>query len=141
MAGPPRPNQLSSSYSARSSSVTLIVEFSLLWAPFGWLVLMIMGYGLLAFLVSVGFQYPNLEWDDPRRMSNRKAGLPMLIGSFLYSLVGIVVAVATYALANGQPSFAIPIVIMGLAILAGGTWFFVHTRVNTVEAVWPQIGA
>jgi hypothetical protein len=117
-----------------------ILNFSLLWAPYGWLVLMIMGYGLLAFLVSVGFLYPNLEWDDPRRMSNRKATMPVLIGSFLYSLVGVFVALATYALAHGQQAYAVPIVIMGLALLAGGTWLFVHTRANKVEAAWARIG-
>ena len=117
-----------------------ILNFSLLWAPYGWLVLMIMGYGLLAFLVSVGFLHPNLEWDDPRRMTNRKATIPMLAGSFLYSLVGIFVSLATYALANGQQAYAVPIVIMGLALLIGGTWLFVHTRSRKVETAWARIG-
>jgi hypothetical protein len=30
----------------------------------------------------------------------------------------------TYILAHGNPALAIPIVIMGLSLLAGGTWFF-----------------
>jgi hypothetical protein len=118
----------------------LTINFSLLWAPFGWLVLMIMGYGMIAFLVSVGFIYPNLAWDDPRRMTNRKASIPMLVGTFVYSLIGILIAVATYALAHGQQPFAIPIVIMGLALLAGGTWLLIHARSNKVEAVWSRLG-
>ena len=116
-----------------------IIKFSLLWSPYGWLVLLIMGYGLISFLVSIGFLYPNLEWEDPRRMSNRKAGLPLLTGSFAYSIVGIVVAVLIFHAANTVPSLAIPIVIMGLALLAGGTWFFVHWSTNRVEAGWPEL--
>jgi len=117
-----------------------LVNFRLLWAPYGWLVLMIMGYGLLAFLVSVGFLYPNLEWDDPRRMTNRKASLPSLIGSVVYSLVAIIVAWFTYIVANAQQAYAVPIVIAGLTLLAGGTWLFVHRRSRKVEDAWARIG-
>jgi len=69
-----------------------------------------------------------------------KAGLPSLIGSLLYSIVSIVVAVGTYIIANESPSLAVPVLIMGLALLAGGTWFFVHWSSNRVEAAWPLIG-
>jgi hypothetical protein len=117
-----------------------LVNFSLLWAPYGWLVLMIMGYGLLSFLVSVGFLYPNLVWDDPRRMTNSKASLPSLIGSAVYSLVAVAVAWFTYIVANAQQAYAVPIVIAGLALLAGGTWLFVHRRSRKVESAWVRIG-
>jgi len=117
-----------------------ILKFSLLWAPYGLLTLLIMGYGLFAFLVSIGFLYPNLTWEDPRRMSNRKAGIPGLAGSLVYSLIAIIIVVATYAFAHGSPSLAIPIVIMGLALLAGGTWFFVNWSMKRVEKAWPRIG-
>lgn len=117
-----------------------LVQFSLLWAPYGWLVLMIMGYGLFAFLVSIGFLYPNLTWDDPRRMTNNRASLPSLIGSLVYTVVAIVVAWATYIVAQAQQAFAIPIVILGLSILAGGTWLFVHRRSKKIEDAWTRIG-
>lgn len=115
-------------------------KFSLLWLPYGWLVLLIMGYGLFGYLVSLGFLYPNFDWEDPRRMATRKAGLPSLIGSALYSIVGIVVAVGTYILAHEAASLAVPVVIMGLSLLAGGVWFFVNWRIKRVEAAWPFIG-
>ncbi len=51
-------------------------------------------------------------------MSNRKTSLPSLIGSFIYSIVAIFIAMATYLIANETPSLAIPAVIMGLALLA-----------------------
>jgi hypothetical protein len=45
-----------------------------------------------------------------------------------------------YIFALSTPALAIPIVIMGLALLAGGTLFFVHSRTNLVEEAWPSIG-
>ncbi|HEY53357.1 MAG TPA: hypothetical protein G4N94_07870 [Caldilineae bacterium] len=125
-----------------SMFVTLfIMKFSLIWMPFGLLVILIMGYGLFSFLVSLGFLYPNFEWEDPRRMSNRKSSIPSLVGSFGYSIVAIIIVMATYLVANETPSLAIPAVIMGLALLAGGTWFFVQWCTNRVEKAWPRIGA
>jgi hypothetical protein len=122
--------------------VTLfIMKFSLIWMPYGLLVLLIMGYGLLSFLVSLGFLYPKFDWDDPRRMSNRKTSLPALVGTTVYSIVAIIVAVGIFSIANSSPSLAIPIVIMGLALLAGGTWFFVQWSTNRVEVAWPRIGS
>lgn len=118
-----------------------IYNLSPIWTPFGWLVLLIMGYGLFSYLVSVGFLYPNLDWDDPRRMINRKSGLPALIGSFVYSLVAVVVVVLTYVLGHGSAALAIPAVILGLSLLAGGTWLFVHWCTQRVEKIWPQIGS
>lgn len=117
-----------------------VFSYSLLWTPYAWLILVIMGYGLFSYLVSLSFLYPNLDWDDPRRMRNRKAGLPSLIGSAVYTIIAVIVAVATYALAHGNVYLAIPIVIMGLALLAGGTWFFVHWCTTRVEKAWPLIG-
>ncbi len=58
------------------AAALFILKFSLLWAPYGLLTLLIMGYGLFGYLVSIGFLYPKLTWDDPRRMNNRKAGIP-----------------------------------------------------------------
>ena len=123
------------------SAVVVVVAFiSLVWTPYAWMVLLIMGYGLYSFLVSIGFLYPKFDWDDPRRMVNRRSALPALGGSIIYSLIAIVIAQATYIFAHNSPLWAIPIVIMGLALLAGGTWFFVHWSTVRVEAAWPSIG-
>ena len=118
----------------------IVMKLSLIWTPFGWMTLMIMGYGLYSF-VSIGFLYSNLDWEDPRRMRNRKAALPSLIGTFGYSLITIAVAISTYFFALSEPTLVIPIMIFGLALLTGGTWFFVHWCTNRVEKAWPLIGA
>ena len=38
------------------------------------------------------------------------------------------------------PVPAVVAVLLGLSLLAGGTWFFVSWRVQRVEAVWPMLG-
>lgn len=116
------------------------LRFSLLWIPYAWLVLMIIGYGLYSYTVSLSFLYPNLDWDDPRRIRSKKVGLPGLIGTVVYSVPMLLVAWFIYMWANGQPAFAIPIVLMGLAVMAGGTWFFAHWSTRRVEKAWPTIG-
>ena len=118
----------------------IALRFSLVWTPYAWMVLMIMGYGLYSYIVSLSFLYPKLDWDDPRQMRNKKSGVPALIGAGLYSLVGIILAMVIYMLAHGSPTFAIPIVILGLAVMAGVTWFFVHWSTRRVEKAWPGIG-
>ena len=118
----------------------IALRFSLLWTPYAWIVLMIMGYGLYAFVVSLSFLYPKLDWDDPRRMRNRKSGIPSLIGSGAYSLLMIVLAIITYMLAHSSATWTLPVVIMGLAVMASVTWFFVHWSTKRVEGAWPRIG-
>jgi hypothetical protein len=127
--------------SAGLVAAMFILDLNLIWVPYGLLVLLIMGYGLFSYLTAVGFLYPNLTWDDPRRMANRKAGLPSLIGSFAYSLVCIVIAWLIYMSANANSHVAVPIVIMGLAVLGAVTWFFVHWSSRRVEKAWSAIGA
>lgn len=123
------------------AAALFILKFSLLWVPYGLLTLLIMGYGLFGYLVAIGFLYPNLTWDDPRRMNNRKASIPSLMGSLVYSAAAAGVALITYLFAHSSPALAIPIVIMGLASLAGGTWFFVNWITRRVESAWPVIGS
>ena len=66
--------------------------------------------------------------------------MPSLIGTAVYSVPMLIVAWFIYLWANGQPAFAIPIVLMGLAVMAGGTWFFAHWSTRRVEKAWPVIG-
>ena len=58
-----------------------------------------------------------------------------LIGSNVYTIIAIVV-MAICVLAHSAVVLTIPIVIMGLSLLAGGTWFFVQWRTNRVAAAW-----
>ena len=118
----------------------IVVGYSPLWTPYAWLVLLIIGFGMISYAVSLDFIHPNLDWDDPRKMTNRKAAWPSLIGTVLYSLVAIVIAVATFAIAVSTPSLTISIVLFGLGLLAGGTWFFIGRRLRRVDAAWPRVG-
>jgi hypothetical protein len=118
-----------------------IFGYSALWTPYAWLVLLIMGFGMVAYTVSVDFIYPNLTWDDPRKMTNRKAGWRALLGTALYSVIAMLAALITFVIAVSRPPLAIPVVLFGLGVLAGGTWFFVSWRIKKVEAAWPTIGA
>ncbi len=117
-----------------------VFDYSPLWTPYAWLVLLIMGFGMISFSASLDFIYPKLDWDDPRKMTNSKASLPSLIGTVVYSLLIMLMALTTFVLAVSEPPLAIPIVIFGLGLLAGGTWFFVSWRMRLVEAAWPMIG-
>lgn len=116
-------------------------EYSLLWMPYAWFVLLIMGIGEITFSIAIDFIYPNLKWEDPRKMTTRKAALPSLIGTALYSVIAMATALATFALAAIKPPLAIPAVLFGLGLLTGGTWFFVGWCARRVEAAWLRLGA
>lgn len=117
-----------------------VFGYSALWTPFAWLVMLIMGFGVISYAVSLDFVYPNLDWEDPRKMTNRKAGWPSLLGTVLYSMIAGAVAMTTFGFAVADPPLAIPTVLLGLGLLAGGTWFFVARRIDRVEAAWSSIG-
>jgi hypothetical protein len=91
-------------------------------------------------LVSLSVLYPKLDWDDPRRMRDRRSGLPALIGSAVYSFLVIILSTITYIMAYNAATWGIPIVIMGLAVMASVTWFFAHWSTTRVEKAWPRIG-
>jgi hypothetical protein len=118
-----------------------MLDLDLLWIPYGWLVLLILGYGLLAYMTTLGFIYPNLAWEDPRRMANRKASIPSLVGTLIYSVIGGFLAWFVFILANNNPSWALPTVILGLLILGGATWFFVNWNTRRAEKAWLLIGS
>ncbi len=119
----------------------IVFDISLLWTPYSWLVLFVMGAGMLTYVVSLDFLFPKLDWDDPRRMTNRKAGWRSMLGVFLYSVIAMLIAVVAFVVAVSVPGAAIPAVIFGLGLLAGGTWFFVAWRMGRIEAAWPFLGA
>jgi hypothetical protein len=64
-----------------------------------------------------------------------------IVRSAAFSFLVILLAAITYILAHGPVTYALPIVIMGLAVMASETWFFVHWCTKRVEAAWSRIGA
>ena len=121
-------------------AAAVFFDVSVLWLPYAWLVLLITGFGLISYAVSLDFVFPRLDWEDPRRMTNRKAALPLLLGWLLYSVAALPLALGAYVLGVATPVPAVVAVLLGLGLLAGGTWFFVSWRVQRVEAVWPMLG-
>lgn len=121
-------------------TATVLLGLDLLWVLYAWLVLLIMGFGMIAFVVSLDFVFPKLDWDDPRKMTNRKAALPSLVGTVVYSVLAMLVALAAFVVGVGTAVPAIATALLGLAVLAGGTWFFVSWRMRRVEAAWPMLG-
>ncbi len=117
-----------------------MMDYSLLWMPYAWFVMLIMGFGMIAFTVSLDFVHPDLDWEDPRKMTNRKTAWPSAIGTVFYNVIAIAIAVTTFGLAVSNSILAIPIVLFGLGLLAGGTWFFIGWRLRRVEAAWPRVG-
>ena len=121
-------------------AAAVFFDVSVAWLPYAWLVLLITGFGMISYAVSLDFVYPRLDWEDPRRMTNRKAALPLLVGWLLYSVVALPLALVTFVTGVATPVPAVVAVLLGLSLLAGGTWFFVSWRVQRVEAVWPMLG-
>jgi ABC-2 type transport system permease protein len=113
-----------------------VLRFSLGWTPYAWLCLLIIGYGLLTFATAVGFVYPRLDWEDPRRMTTGRARLTNLIGSVIYSLVAGLLALMPYVLALWLPSLSLLFVTVGLAVLLAVTWILVRASDRWVERVW-----
>jgi len=118
-----------------------LVAYSLLWMPYAWLCLLIMGYGLLTVSTSIGSIYVRLDWEDPRRMTTQKAGLYNLIGTVTYGLVTGVIALIPYLLAATAPAGTLFYVVLGLLVLLGVTWGLRQWLSRRVEMVWPALGS
>jgi hypothetical protein len=118
-----------------------VVAYSLLWMPYAWLCLLIIGYGLLTVSTSIGSIYVRLDWEDPRRMTTQKAGLYNLIGTAAYGLVAGVIALMPHLLAATAPAGTLLYVILGLLVLLGATWGLRQWLSRRVEMVWPTLGS
>ncbi|MBK8048468.1 MAG: hypothetical protein IPK16_15930 [Anaerolineales bacterium] len=47
----------------------VVLQYDLLWTPYAWCCLLLMGSGMLGFTTAMGFPWVNLKWEDPRRMN------------------------------------------------------------------------
>ena len=115
------------------------IRFSIAWVPYAWLCLAIIGYGMLTISTALGFKYPKLDWDDPRRMTNRRATLPNLILNVIYGLLSLVVAVLPFAVASIYSQWTLLLVLLGLLLLAGMAWIVERWGVRQVVKAWPDI--
>ena len=117
------------------------LRFSIAWVPYAWLCLVIIGYGMITISTTMGFKYPRLDWDDPRRMTNRKAVLPNLLLNVAYGIVSLAVAALPFVIASIYPQWTLLLVLLGLLVLAGMAWIVERWSAWQVAKSWPGIEA
>ncbi len=116
-------------------------RYSLAWLPYALAAGLIMGYGLLAEGVSVGFRYANLSWTDPRRMLTGGGGLVSLLLSLVYGLPASIIVMLGFGAAQVWPQAAIPIAGGALLLLALLTWVWHLLMVRWAESAWEKLPA
>ena len=118
----------------------VVLRFNLVWVPYAWLCLALIGYGMLTISTSYGFQYPKLDWDDPRRMMTQRASLLNLVTGALFGFVALVVAALPFLLSAFFPQYALLLVLVGLLLLAGMAWLVERWSARRVIRAWPALG-
>lgn len=118
-----------------------LLHFSIAWVPYAWLCLVIIGYGMITISTTMGFKYPRLDWDDPRRMTSRKAVLPNLLLNVAYGIVSLAVAALPFVIASIYPQWTLLLVLLGLLVLAGMAWIVERWSAWQVAKSWPGIEA
>ncbi len=116
-----------------------VMRFNGLWIPYAGLCLVIIGYGMITISTTMGFLYPKLDWDDPRRMTTGQASWRNLLAGLLYGLLSLTIALLSFVAANLLPQAAILIVLLGLALLAGIAWLVERWSVKKVRGRWAGI--
>jgi len=115
------------------------VRYSLVWLPYAWLCLLIIGYGMITISTAMGFLYPRLDWDDPRRMTSAQATWRNLIAVLIYGVISLFIALTSYVAAHFFPQFALLAILLGLLFLAGMAWLVERWSVRAVAMKWAHI--
>jgi hypothetical protein len=115
------------------------LRFSAAWIPYAWLCLVIIGYGMITISTTLGFKYPKLDWDDPRRMTDRRAALPNLLLNLVYGVFALVIAVLPFLGGTIYPGWTLLMVLLGLLILAGMAWLVERVSAGQVKNAWRDI--
>ena len=116
-----------------------VFRFSLAWLPYGWVCLLLIGVGLIAFTTATGFRFANLEWDDPRRMNPRGAGLYSTVGTFAYGILAALIALGGFLAAQLLDSMVL-VPLLGLGLLGALTWLYVWYAGRRAAQAWPKLG-
>jgi ABC-2 type transport system permease protein len=115
------------------------MRFSAVWIPYAWFCLLIIGYGMITISTTMGFLYPRLDWDDPRRMTSQQATWRNLIAVLIYGLISLFIALLSFVAASIYPRFALLCVLLGLVILAGMAWLVERWSMRSVSKKWAGI--
>lgn len=117
-----------------------VVRFSLAWSIYGWLVLLMMGTGLIAVNTTLGFRYANLDWTDTRRMTSGGGGLWSFLLSAVYTIAIALIAVVFFVLAAAYANWAIVLAVLGLVITGGLTALWLWLMGRWAERAWRRLG-
>ncbi|MEA3335135.1 MAG: hypothetical protein U9R25_04445 [Chloroflexota bacterium] len=117
-----------------------LTRFSPAWAFYAWLCLLIIGYGLMALSVGLGFLYPKLDWEDPRRMTTGRARLYNLISTVIFAVITGGIALIPFMLSAIWPAFSLLFVLVGLLLLVALTWLICRWIARQVENAWFALG-
>ena len=123
------------------SIARFLVPYSLAWMPYALLVGVLFIAGLIMLSVSIGFRFANLEWQDPRRMTTAGGGWVGLLLSLVYGVPGTIIALAPFGLAQVWPQWSLPLMVLGLLLLAVGTWVWARLMVRWAERAWELLPA
>ncbi len=115
------------------------LRFSPAWIPYAWICLAIIGYGMITISTMMGFKYPRLDWDDPRRMTSGKAVLPNLLLNAIYGLLSLIIATLPFLGAYLYPGWTLMFVLLGLLILASMAWIVERVSARQVTGAWAAI--
>ena len=115
-------------------------SFSTVWLPYAWLCLIIIGWGMLAFMTAMGFPWVNLDWEDPQRMGTRRGNLYSTLGALFYAMVACILAALTFGLSLRWPAATPVIVILGLGLLIAVTVLVVGWAVRRAQQAWSNLG-
>jgi ABC-2 type transport system permease protein len=115
------------------------VSYSLLWLPYALAAGLLMGYGLMALNVSVGFRYANLAWTDPRRMTTSGGGWVSLVLSVAYGLPAGIVTILGFGLSAVWPQWSLLFAAVALALLALYTWLWHVLMSRWAESAWDKL--
>jgi ABC-2 type transport system permease protein len=117
------------------------VRYSLAWLPYALMAGVILGFGLLATNVSIGFRYANLSWTDPRRMITSGGGFVSLILSVVYGLPAAVLVWLGFGLRALWPSLSILLALAALLLLAIFTYVWFRIMLGWSEKSWHLLPA
>jgi len=115
------------------------VSYDLRWLPYALVAGLIIGYGLLAISVSIGFRYARLEWTDPRRMLSSGGGLVSLLLSVVYGVPVAIIVLFGFALSAAWTGWSIPLALVALLLLAGLTWATHALMVRWADSAWDKL--
>ena len=115
-----------------------LLDFNGAWGVYAWLCLLLIGYGMLGISTALGFAYPRLDWDDPRRMSSPQAGWRNLLFTIPYGLLSLVLAAAPFVISRLWPAWTLPAVLLGLLLLGAISWLTSLWGAKTAVRSWAR---